>query len=163
MMMMLMQLVVQFVTSPSANSLSTKQFIYLYTASVIPLISMEIYLLLNAKVLQGNSTVLSILHLLKGLISSRRNFQRTIAQSAIFSWCLKQLKDSILKFQISESFFSQKAFWNQYTVVLVSFPSGACVEEVVGNQANYNGYKDDVYFLQYNIWAVICFMNQNYS
>ena len=73
---------------------------------------MEIYLLLNAKVLQGNSTVLSILHLLKGLISSRRNFQRTIAQSAIFSWCLKQLKDSILKFQISESFFSQKAFWN---------------------------------------------------
>ena len=99
-------------TSASANSLSTKQFIYLYTASVTPLTSMEIYFLLNAKVLHGNSTVLSILHLLKGLISSRRKFQRTITQSAIFNWCLKQLKDSILKFHISESFFSQKAFWN---------------------------------------------------
>ena len=132
---------------------------YLYTASVIPLISMEIYFPLNAKPLEGNATVLSILHSLKGLISSGRNFRRTIIQSAIFIWCLEQLKDSILQFKISGSFFSQKAFWNQVTIILVSFPSGGCVEEVVSNQTNYHWCKDDVYFLQYNKWAVIDFIN----
>ena len=64
----------------------------------------------------------------------------------MFVWCLKQLKDSILKFLISGSFISQKAFLNYYTVILVSFPSGRCADEV-DNWANYVGYKDDVYFL----------------
>ena len=47
--------------------------------------------------------------------------------------CLKQLKDFIFKFSISGSFFLQKAFLNQYIVILVSFPSGGCVDEVVCN------------------------------
>ena len=64
----------------------------------------------------------------------------------MFVWCLKQLKDSILKFSISGSFISQKAFLNYYTVILVSFPSGGCADEV-DNWANYVGYKGDVYFL----------------
>ena len=93
-------------TSASTSSLSAKQFIYLYTTRVIHLISMEIYFYLNAKVLQGNAAVLSILHSFKELIFSARNFHRTITQSAVFVWCLKQLKDFILKFSISRSFTS---------------------------------------------------------
>ena len=46
-------------------------------------------------------------------------------------WFAKQLKDSILKFSISGSFFSQKAFLHCYTVIL--FISGVCDDEVVGN------------------------------
>ena len=39
----------------------------------------------------------------------------------------------ILKFSIRENFFSQKAFLNQYTVILISFPSGVYIDEVVSN------------------------------
>ena len=92
------------------------------------------------------------------MISSRRNLHCTITQSAVFAWCLKQLKDSILKFSISGSFISQKAFLNYYTVILVSFPSGGCADEV-DNWTNYHGYKDDVYFLQYNTLVAIYFFN----
>ena len=59
-------------------------------------------------------------------------------------WYLKQLKDFILKFSINESFFLQKAL---FLLILASFPSGVCVDEVVNNWANYHGYKDNVYLL----------------
>ena len=107
--------------------------------------------------MQGNAAVLLILHSCKGLISSGRNFHRAITQSAMFIWCLNWcLKQP--KFSISGSFIPQKSFLN-YTVILVSFPSGACTDEVVGNWNNYHGYKDDVYFLRYHTWAAIYFMN----
>ena len=67
-------------TSACTISLSTEQFIYLYSASVMPLISMEMYLQLNAEILQRNAAVPSILHSLKGSISSGRNFQMTMTQ-----------------------------------------------------------------------------------
>ena len=40
-----------------------------------------------------------------------------------------------------------------------SFPSGGCVDDVVGNRTNYHGYKDDAYFLQYHTLVAIHFMN----
>ena len=80
-------------TSASASSLSTVQFIYVYrTACVIPWISFKIYFSLNAEVLQGNTAVLSILHSLKRLITSGRHFHRTITQELCCLkniWCLK--------------------------------------------------------------------------
>ena len=62
---------------------------------------------------------------------------------------LKQVKDFTLKFPITASFFLQKEFLNLYNVILVSFPSGGCVDVVVDNQRNYQEYKY-VYFLQYH-------------
>ena len=72
-------------------------------------------------------------------------------------WCLKQLKDFILKFSISESFFSEKKIWNLYTMIHFSVLLGGCVDEVVYNRTNYQGYKY-VYFLQYHTLTVIRFM-----
>ena len=67
--------------SASASSLSTVQFMYLYrTTSVMPWISNKIYFELNAEDFQGNTAVLSILHSLEGLITSGRNFHKTITQ-----------------------------------------------------------------------------------
>ena len=74
-------------------------------------------------------------------------------------WCFKQLKDFILRISVSRSFFSQKAFLNKYAVIRVSFPSGWCVDEAVGNWSNYRGYKYDAYFLQYHEFTAIHFMN----
>ena len=42
--------------------------------------------------------------------------------------------------------------------MLFPFPKGECVDEVVDNWTNYEGYKF-VYFLQYHTLAVIHFMN----
>ena len=65
-------------TSASADSLSTVQFMYFYRAeSAMPWISFKIFFELNAAVLQENVAVLSILHSLKDLITSGRNFYRT--------------------------------------------------------------------------------------
>ena len=49
----------------------------------------------------------------------------------MLNWCLKQTKDFIFKFSTSGSFFSEKEFLNLYTMILVSFPSGGCVDEAV--------------------------------
>ena len=48
-------------------------------------------------------------------------------------WCLKQVKDFIFEFSLSESFFPEKEFLNLYTIVLVSFPLGGFVDEAVNN------------------------------
>ena len=45
--------------------------------------------------------------------------------------------DVILKVSISGSLFSEKEFVNLYTMVLVSFPSGGCLDEAVENRASY--------------------------
>ena len=50
-------------------------------------------------------------------------------------WSLKQVKDLILKFSMSESFFSKKQFLNLYVT------SSGCVDEVVDNRTNYQGYE----------------------
>ena len=69
--------------------------------------------------------------------------------------CLKHVKDSILTFSVSGSFFSEKEFLNLYTMALFfSFPLGGCVGEVVDNRTNYQGYKY-VYFLQHHTLTVM--------
>ena len=52
-------------------------------------------------------------------------------------------------------------FLNFYIIVLVSFPSGGCVDENVGNRTSYQGYdyEYDDYFLQDHKWTVTHFMN----
>ena len=70
-------------------------------------------------------------------------------------WCWKQVKDIILEFSISGSFFSEKTtFW-----LLVSFPLGWCVDEIVDGQANYQGSKYDANFLECHTFAVIHSVN----
>ena len=73
-------------------------------------------------------------------------------------WCVKHVKDIILTFSISGSFFSEKECLNLYTMMLFSFPLGGCVDEVVDNRTNYQGYKY-VHFLHYHTLTVIHFMN----
>ena len=43
-------------------------------------------------------------------------------------------------------------------MILFSFPLDGCVDEVIDNRTNYQGYKY-VYFLQYHTLTVIHFMN----
>ena len=43
------------------------------------------------------------------------------------------------EFLVIDSFFKKKQLIN-YTIVLVSFPSGGCVDEVVNSQGNYQEY-----------------------
>ena len=56
------------------------------------------------------------------------------------------------------SFFSEKELLNLFTMLLVSFPSGGCVDEAVYNRTNYQGYKY-VYFFRYHTLTVIGFIN----
>ena len=75
------QLLIKFLTIASGSSLSTVQFMYLYsTATAMPWISCKIYFELNAEILKGNAAVLSILPSLKRLITSERTFYRSITQ-----------------------------------------------------------------------------------
>ena len=50
---------------------------------------MEIYFYLNARVFQGNVTVLSILHSLKELVFSGRNFNSAIKRNSYVDLVLK--------------------------------------------------------------------------
>ena len=57
-------------------------------------------------------------------------------------WWLKQVKDLILEFLTIGSFLTEKnQLTDYYTVILVSFPSGECVDEVFNSQANYQEYR----------------------
>ena len=44
-------------------------------------------------------------------------------------------------------FFSEKKKFNLCLIAFGSFHLGGCVDEVVNNRANYQGYERDVYFL----------------
>ena len=139
--------------------LSTVQFMYLYrTTSLMSRILFELYFELNAEVLHGNTTVYWILHLLKRLITSARNFHRKKSQQLCWFRYFIWIKDFILKFSISGSFFPEKESLNLYTMMLFSFPVGGCVGKVVDNRTNYQGNKYK-YFLQYRTLTVIHFMN----
>ena len=72
-------------------------------------------------------------------------------------WCLKHVKDFILTFSVSGSFFSEKEFLNLYAMTLFSFPLGGCVDEVVDDRTNYQGHKY-VYFIQYRTLTFIHFV-----
>ena len=71
--------------------------------------------------MQGNATVLSKFHSLKGLITSGKIFDRIITQQLIDA--LNNLK-IFLKFLISRILFSQKSFLSWYTVMFIYAPSG---------------------------------------
>ena len=47
---------------------------------------------------------------------------------------------------------------NLYAMTLFSFPLGGCVDEVVDDRTNYQGYKY-VYFIQYRTLTFIHFVN----
>ena len=68
-------------------------------------------------------------------------------------WCLKKVKDLILKFLINKSFLSEKEFLNLHTILLVSFPSGGCVAKFVHNRESHQGFEYDCCL------TVIHFMN----
>ena len=72
-------------------------------------------------------------------------------------WCLNQFKDFILKIRQVEFFFRERIFeLVLYTIALVSFPSGRCLDVVFDNRTNHQGYKS-VYFLQYHTLTVIIY------
>ena len=58
------------------------------------------------------------------------------------------------EFLVIESFFKKKQLIN-YTIVLLSFPSGGFVDEVVNSQGNYQECWYNVYFLWCHTFAVI--------
>ena len=61
--------------------LPAEKFMYLHrTTNLMLRILFKVYFLLNAEVLQGNTAVFSILHLLIRLIISARNFHGTKSQ-----------------------------------------------------------------------------------
>ena len=76
----------------------------------------------------------------------------------MLNWWLKQIKDFILNFSKTGSFFLEKEFLNLYTMILVSCSPDGCVNKAVGNRTSYQGYKY-VYFLQYHTLTVIGFMH----
>ena len=61
---------------------------------------------------------------------------------------MKLVKDLIFQFSINESLFSEKQFLNLYTIIIASFLSGGCIDEVSDNGAIYQEYEYDIYFLQ---------------
>ena len=74
----------------------------------------------------------------------------------VFVWCLKQVKDLILEFSLSGSFFSEKKqLLGYYAIILVSFPLGGYVDEVVDSRANYQEYRYDVHFFWYHTFEVM--------
>ena len=74
-------------------------------------------------------------------------------------WCWKQVKDLILGYLISGSFFQKKQLSDYSTIILVSFPLGGYVDEAFDSQANYQGYRYDVRFLGCHTFAVIHSVN----
>ena len=68
-------------------------------------------------------------------------------------WCLKQLKDFILKFSISGSFFSF------FFINTCFFSFRWCVDEATNSWTNYHRYKYDLYFLHYHTLTTIHFMD----
>ena len=73
-------------------------------------------------------------------------------------WCLKQYKTFLLKLSISENLFSENTFLVLYTTILVSFPLGGCVDEVVVNETNDQRYTY-VHLLYCHLLTVLHFMN----
>ena len=55
-----------------------------------------------------------VLHSFKGLISSGSNFHGTMVQSAMFIWCLKQLKGCIRYFLSNFYFFAKRQPFRNY-------------------------------------------------
>ena len=91
------------------------------------------------------------------------DFESVTKQSNIQSFShllLKQVKDLIFEISISGSFFSQKnkRFGLLY-YILVPFPCGGCVDEVVDKLSSYQENRYDVHFLECHTFAVIHFMN----
>ena len=56
-------------------------------------------------------------------------------------------------------FFQKKHLSDYYTIILVSFPLGPYVHEVVDSQANYQRCSYDVYFLGCHTFAVLHSVN----
>ena len=65
----------------------------------MPWTSFKIYFELNVEVLQESTAILAILHSLKGLITTRRIFQRTIKQQLGSFGAFNNLNNLSFKFQ----------------------------------------------------------------
>ena len=60
---------------------------------------------------------------------------------------MKLVKELIFQISINESLFSEKQFFNLYTIILASFLSGGWIDEVFDNGIIYEEYEYDIYFL----------------
>ena len=108
--------------------------------------------------------------LTRGTITAGRSFYRTAAQQlcwffayrytnadlAICQYLRLHMKIICWRFHIKTPF---TFYFNLYTIILVSFPSGGWFGEVINNQVNYQGCKYDVCFLHCHTFIVIYFMN----
>ena len=89
------------------------------------------------------------------LNSLTRLISRTVVQQ--LRWF--DAENIMLKFLISGSFLSEKKISDYYTIILVSFPLGGYVDDIVDSQANSEGYRYDIYFLGCHTFAVIHLVN----
>ena len=89
------------------------------------------------------------------LSSLTRLISRTVVQQ--LRWF--DAENIMLKFLISGSFLSEKKISDYYTIILVSFPLGGYVDDIVDSQANSEGYRYDIYFLGCHTFAVIHLVN----
>ena len=80
-------------------------------------------------------------------IHSHKTDSQNSGSTVVLVWCWKQVKDLILEFLISDSFFSEKKLSDYYTIIIVFFSLGRCIDEVVDRQTNYQGYIYDGHFL----------------
>ena len=57
---------------------------------------------------------------------------------------------------LKDYIFWKQQFWNFDN--MVSFPSGGCVDDVVDNQINYQGFQFNVYYIECHRCTVRCFI-----
>ena len=84
---------------------------------------------------------------------------KTDLQNKVQQLCWFDVENIMLKFLISGSFLSEKKISDYYTIILVSFPLGGYVDDIVDSQANSEGYRYDIYFLGCHTFAVIHLVN----
>ena len=112
--------------------------------------------------LRFNKKHISVLKMHKCMINSQNLFPEQWHNRFVGLMLKKQVKELILEFSISGffNFFSEKTkLLDYYTIILVSFPLGRCVDEVVDSRENYQRYRCDIHFLWCRTLAVIHSVN----
>ena len=60
---------------------------------------------------------------------------------------------------LKDYLFQKRQILFSYSIIMVSFPSGRCLDDVADNRINSQGSQHDVCFLQYHTFTVMQFMN----
>ena len=109
----------------------------------------------NAEVLQ--SSIYQFYQSLNAWFTHMTDFQNSDTAFVLES-CLKQVKDLILEFSIIGSFFLVYHNWLvNYNVGF--FLLGACVDQFIDSQANYQGCRYAAHVLHCHTLAVMHFLN----